>query len=367
MSGNRYCACNWFLSSAEMKRTFFLQAAWGLIAASGIAPGAFSQQPATPPSRPALAVVEAQAIYEEDLLPQILPQMRQMRQQEYELKNRALQGLIDQKLLEAEANRRDVSVADLLKQEIDAKVAQPTDAEVQSYYLERKERINRPLEEVKEQIRQGLRQARLQEVRQSFFQHLRGTAQVAVYLSSPRIEVGYDSARMRGAPDAPVTIVEFSDFQCPFCQRAYPVIRELLSKYQGQVKLAYRDFPLRSIHAQAQMAAEASRCAGEQGKFWEYHDRLFDPPNQLDKEALTGHAASLNLDPQGFQACLESGRHRLSVEQDLQDGTQAGVTGTPAFFINGILVSGAQPAAAFEKTIEAELAAIQQKRAPPKQ
>jgi len=134
-------------------------------------------------------------------------------------------------------------------------------------------------------------------------------------------------------------------------------LNELLAKYDGKIRLAYRDFPLREIHAQAQSAAEASRCAGEQGKFWEYHDLLFAKPGKFDKPSLLEHARSLKLDEKLFESCLSGGKYKADVEKDAGEGTAAGVNGTPAFFVNGVFLSGAQPAAAFEKVIDDELAA----------
>ena len=312
-----------------------------------------------------LALVEGNAITDQDLLPQIRPQLQQLRNQEYEMKSRALESLIDQKLIEAEADRRGIGVGELLRQEVDAKAAEPGEAEIEAFFLGQKDFLNnRPLAEVKDQLAQVLRQARQQQARQGLYQRLRQNAHVSILLRPPKVEVAFDPTRVRGNPDAPVTIVEFSDFQCPFCQRAYPVIKALLSKYDGQVKLSYRDFPLYQAHPQAQTAAEAARCAGEQGKYWEYHDRLFENFNQLSEETLAEHAAGLGLDSREFQACLQSGRHRAAIERDVQDGTEAGITGTPAFFINGVLVSGALPASVFEQAIEAELSAINQAGSP---
>ncbi|MBI4463261.1 MAG: thioredoxin domain-containing protein [Acidobacteria bacterium] len=349
-----------------------------LILCLSLVPGAWANEPAeTQAKKPVagqpeqtektekkvLATVGDEAIYEEDLLPLIQSPMRQLRQQEYQIKSQVLEEVINQKLLEAEAQKKGIPAAQLLEQEVDSKVADPTDGEVEAFYMAQKDRINRPLEEIKAQLRQALHQSKLQQVREGFFQSLRAKVEVAVYLSPPRVEVDPDPERLRGDPNAPITIVEFSDYQCPFCERAYPVIKDLLAKYDGQVKLSYRDFPLREIHSQAQAAAEASRCAGEQGKFWEYHDLLFENFNKLENATLAGHARTLGLDSQQFEGCLSSGKHRAEIERDFQEGTQAGVAGTPGFFINGIFISGAQPAAAFEKVIEAELDRLQPKPA----
>ena len=299
-----------------------------------------------------------EAIHDADLLPLVAGQMQQLRRQEYEVKAQALEELINQKLLESEAARQNVTAEELLEREADGKVSAPTDAEIEAVYNAQKAQINRPLEEVKPQIAQMLRESRVEQARAAFFKTLRAAAGVTVHLQPPRIEVSHDPTRVLGDPNAPVTIVEFSDFQCPFCQRAHPIVKQLLAKYPSQVKLAYRDFPLQQIHSEAHAAAAASRCAGEQGKFWQFHDRLFETNLPLNGPTFTDHAAQLGLDTGQFVDCLSSDRFEALIEQDLQDGSRAGVSGTPAFFINGIALTGAQPLAVFEKAVEDELAAI---------
>jgi len=178
-----------------------------------------------------------------------------------------------------------------------------------------------------------------------------------------KAKVSFDPARLKGSPEAPVMIVEFSDFQCPFCRKLAPTLESLLAKYQGKVSLAYRDFPLRGMHGQAELGAESSRCAAEQEKFWEYHDLLFQDPEKLNHPGLLELARAAKLDEKRFASCLESGKHRAGVERDLEDGIRAGVMGTPGVFINGTLLSGAQPESVYEKLIEAELARSERERA----
>jgi protein-disulfide isomerase len=174
--------------------------------------------------------------------------------------------------------------------------------------------------------------------------------------------MGYDASRVRGDPKAPVTIIEFADFQCPYCRQAFSTMEALLAKYPSQIKLAYRDFPLRDIHPNAQMAAEAARCANDQGKFWEYHDLLFSNPNKLDRTGLLQQALALKLDEKSFTSCLDTGKFRASIDEDVKAGASARVEGTPSFFINGVFLDGAQPAAVFEGKIDAELARLNQQR-----
>ncbi|HYM11701.1 MAG TPA: thioredoxin domain-containing protein [Bryobacterales bacterium] len=322
-----------------------------------------AQSPSAATPDDPIAEVAGQPIYEKDLTAAMASQMMRLRDQEYQIKSRALDEVIREKVLEAEAKKRGLSTEELLKQEVDSKIGEPTDAVLEGYYLAQKDRINRPFDEVKAQIRAAFMQARVQQARQEYEDSLRKKAEVAVYLRPPKINVTYDAARVKGDPKAPITIVEFSDFQCPFCKRADDTLKEVLTKYSGKVKLAYRDFPLSQIHPNAQNAAEASRCAGAQGKFWEYHDALFADQSKLDKASLTDRAKKLSLDEKSFQSCLDTGKFKAQVDADEQDGEKAGVNGTPGFFINGTFLSGAQPVSEFEKVIDTELAAAGPRRA----
>jgi protein-disulfide isomerase len=255
-----------------------------------------------------------------------------------------------------------VTTEKLYEQEVDAKVPEPTDVELNAIYVVQKEQLNRSFEEVKTQLQQNLKHAKTQQARQEYSAHLRDQAKVAILLSAPRVQVGFDPARVRGNPKARVMIVEFSDFQCPYCGQVEATLKSVLAKHENTVALAFRDLPLTQIHPFAQGAAEAARCAGEQGRFWEYHDLLFGDQSNLDRNGLIAKAAKLQLDAKQFDACISSEKFKAQVQQDNQEGLRAGVSGTPGFFINGIFMSGAQPEATFERAIEEQLAAA----APPK-
>ena len=183
--------------------------------------------------------------------------------------------------------------------------------------------------------------------------------QTAVVQATPTppvvVAASVDDDPAWGPEDAPVTIIEFSDFQCPFCSRffaqTYPQIKQ---EYEGQVRFVYRDFPLTSLHENAQKAGEAAECADEQGKFWEYHDTLFTS-QALDLASLKSHASQLGLDTAAFDQCLDGGKYTEEVQKDYQEGISYGVTGTPAFFINGLSIIGAQPYANFKAAIDAAL------------
>lgn len=172
-----------------------------------------------------------------------------------------------------------------------------------------------------------------------------------------KAELSEDDDPSIGPKDAPITIIEFSDYQCPFCARAEPAVKRVLEFYKGKVNFVYRDFPL-SFHQYAQKAAEASECADEQGKFWQYHDILFEKQSEWSSGGvlkLKEYAIGLGLDSKKFNECLDSGKYANEVQKDIEDGQNYGVSGTPAFFINGIEVSGAQPFDVFQKIIDAEL------------
>ncbi len=176
------------------------------------------------------------------------------------------------------------------------------------------------------------------------------------------VQVSVDDDAVKGDPNAPVTIVEFSDYQCPFCGRHFrETLPQIISQYvdTGKVKIVFRDFPL-GFHEKAEKAAEAAECAGEFGdaKYWEMHDKLYNNQDALDVDDLKSYAVELGLDATQFNDCLDSDKMADEVQADIDEGSSYGVSGTPAFFINGILVSGAQPFSEFEKIIDAELAKV---------
>ncbi|HKO04520.1 MAG TPA: DsbA family protein [Candidatus Acidoferrales bacterium] len=312
------------------------------------------------PRTEAIAIIEGEPVYEGELAAPAQGQLRQLAFRQYEQKRKILEQLLEQKLLEIEAKKRGDSVETLLREDVDKSVSDPTAAELRAYYLGLRDKLGRPFDEAKSELPAMLKQAAVQEARQNYFKMLRERNKMTILIRPPRIDVAVDVERLRGDPSAPVSIVEFSDFQCPYCQKSEAVLRELLVKYKGKVNLSYRDFPLRDVHPQAQLAAEASRCAREQGKYWEYHDLLFENPGNLERASLHENARELKLDVQGFDSCLNRGQYKPQIERDVQDGLRAGVTATPGFFINGVFLGGAQPLVEFEAIIDAELAALGQ-------
>ena len=314
--------------------------------------GLFAQNSQEP-----IAIIEGQPIYEQDLMTVAGPRLLDLRKQEYQLKHDALDSLIRRRLVEAEAKKKGLTVDELLKQEVDSKIPEPSDAEAKGYFFAARNSSTLSFEELKPQLKQLMRSAEIEQGREKYANILCAKVDVAILLRPPSVRVIYDPARVKGNTDAPVTIVEFADFQCPFCQKTQATLKALLAKYDGRVKLAYLDFPLTEIHSNAQKAAAAARCAGEQGKFWEYHDSLFADQSKLDEASLVRRAQNLDLEETVFRSCLSSGKFEHDIQANREEGATAGVTGTPVYFINGVFLSGAQSQAEFEKVIDAQLAA----------
>jgi protein-disulfide isomerase len=314
-----------------------------------------AQNAETPKPKQAVATVGDQTIYDADLASSVEGQLQSLRSQEFQIKRKALDSLIEQKLLENAAKAKGLTTDHLLKQEVDAKVKDPSDEAIQGFYWAQSGKLNKPLDDtLKAQLRESIKQAQTRQLREDYIKSLRETSKVVVLLSPPRVQVAYDPKRLRGNPKAPVMIVEFSDYQCPFCHQAEPTVKTLLAKYGDKVSFSYRDFPLASIHQNAMIAAEASRCAEEQGKFWEYHDQLF-AASSLEKNSLIEYARNLKLDDKQFESCLTSEKYKADIDKDVLEGRNAGVNGTPGFFINGVALSGAQPKEAFTNVIDDEL------------
>jgi protein-disulfide isomerase len=312
-----------------------------------------------------VAIAAGQPILARDLNTAVASQIMALRNQEYQIKSRMLDDLIRQRVVEVEAKKQGLTVEQLYAKEIDARIPTPSEAEVYAYYLGIKSQMNKPFQEVKTQLRTNLKNLEKKQMRDDYTDYLRGKAEVTVSMQAPRMEVAFDRHRLRGDSTAPVTIVEFADYQCPYCKQTEASMKGLLAKYPGQVNPAFRDFPLSSIHPYAQKASEAARCAGKQGKFWEFHDALFADQAKLDEQGLKAAAQTLGLDDNAFASCLASGEFATQVAHDQEDGRKAGIGSTPSFFVNGVFISGAQPVAEFEKLIDNELKSAKNQTAEP--
>ena len=308
-----------------------------------------------------LAEVDGQIISSTDLDKAGGKELFRQREALYKTEEKKLDEYIGAVLLTKEAKRRGIPVATLLDQEINSKVAPVTDDEVAAFYESRKEQLAVDFVKVSDQIREHLRDQRVEAQTALYVQALRSNAKIVTYLKPPavfRADVPANGAPFRGAEKAPVTIVKFEDFQCPYCKTAQPTFVQLLKRFDGKVRLVHKDFPLEAIHPQARQAAEAARCAGEQGKFWQYHDKLYSHSPKLAAEELKDLAKELGLNGGAFEHCFTTGKFRSAVQKDLSEAAQLGLSGTPAFFINGREITGAQPIEAFVALIDEELARV---------
>ena len=280
-----------------------------------------------------------------------------LRQQLYDMERQKLDEYIGATLLTREANSKKVSVSTLLEQEVNGKAAPVSEAEIDSFYNQNKSRLP-ALDKVHDQIRDYLREQKIAGQKNDFLKSLRAKAKITSYLKAPpvlRAEVSITGAPVRGAEKAKVTIVKFEDFQCPYCKTVQPTIKELLKRYDGKIRVVHKDLPLDAIHPQARPAAEAARCAGDQGKFWDYHDKLYADGSTLTVDELKSVAKEVGVNVETFDQCFASGKFKGAVQRDLLEGAQLGLTGTPAFFINGREISGARPLEAFVAIIDDEL------------
>ncbi len=266
-----------------------------------------------------------------------------------------LSRMIEARVLAAEASKQGMTVEALLAKELNGKFNEPTQQDVSAYYEANKARIGRALETVNSQIFEYLKNESYNKAKNSYVEGLKKEYGVTVSLAPLRVKVDPAGRPARGSESAPVTMIEFSDFQCPYCANLSKTLHQVLDDFGKDVRLVYRQFPLSQIHPNAQLAAEASLCAAEQGHFWEMHDLMFKDQKQLTEEYLKADAARLNLDAEGFNQCLNSHRYVANIREDVREGSSLGVSGTPAIFINGRMLSGAQSYDEIAKVIREEL------------
>jgi protein-disulfide isomerase len=253
----------------------------------------------------------------------------------YMARRATIEEIVANRLLDAEAKARGIDRAALVEQEIASKAPAPTDAEIAAWYQENPARVNgATLDQVRAPIRSLLIEQRMDAARATLVESLKERTPVTISLEPPRVEVGDGGRPVRGPSSAPVEMIEFSDFQCPFCQRANPTVDQVLKTYGDRIKFVYRHYPLPN-HPHARPAAEASACAEAQGRFWEYHDRLFANPTRLTDADLKAHAAAVGLDLAQFNTCFDNRQQKAGVDADIAAADALGVTGTPAFFVNG--------------------------------
>jgi protein-disulfide isomerase len=303
----------------------------------------------------AVATIAGQPVTRAELEASIAGELSTLRQQRQDALEKGLDRYLANEVLTRESTARGVSLTDLLDEEVLKNVKSPTDAEVDAFYERNKNNVEGTKEQLAPRIREYLAQQRRQQALQNYVAALNEKYGVRVLLEPLRIGVDAGNSPSRGAANAPLTLVEFGDFQCPYCSRLKPTLEQAMKSYAGKVRLVFRQFPL-SSHPDAAKAAEASLCAREQGKFWELHDRMYEHQNALQVADLKKAATALGLDGKRFGECLDSGRSEAEIKADVLAGQNAGVTGTPALFVNGRPVpGGAVEYSALAKVLDDEL------------
>jgi predicted DsbA family dithiol-disulfide isomerase len=267
----------------------------------------------------------------------------------------ALDSIIEDKLVAAEASRDRVTKEQVIYSEVESNVPTPSPEEVEAFYQANKSQITIPHDQAIPRVKQYMMDQARKHYRDQMVYMLKKQFPVKILLDPIRTEIATAGHPSQGPEAAPVTIVEFSDFQCPFCGGLFPTLKVIEKNYPDKVRLVYRQFPLTNIHPFAQKAAEASLCANDQKRFWEFHDSMFGDQMHLTVDDLKKRAVDLKLNTVEFNSCLESGAKVNAVKKDIEEGTKAGANSTPSMFINGRFLSGNQPYADIREIIEDEL------------
>jgi protein-disulfide isomerase len=263
----------------------------------------------------------------------------------------ALEQFIDDQLLDMQAKKENISLDELFKRHVAINVPEPTEDQLCFYY--EGVQTDETYESARANIIETVHQLRTKKAHDAYIADLRAQYGVVVELAQPSAHVEVADAERLGSPNAPVQIVEFADYECPYCQKVNEDLNKLRQQFGDQVSVVYKDFPL-PMHPLAARAAEAARCAGVQGKFWEYHDSLFQT-KRLQVAQLKEEARTLKLDGATFDKCLDGGEQVAPVKKDAQEGRRLGLEGTPSFFVNGHFMSGAIGYAKLRDTVLHEL------------
>ncbi|HLH16920.1 MAG TPA: thioredoxin domain-containing protein [Bryobacteraceae bacterium] len=265
------------------------------------------------------------------------PALFQARTNYYEAERQAIQKMVDDYLLEQQARKEGVSVTELLERHVNAPASkEPSEDALRTYYdgVDTTE----PYEAVRGKIIEVLKQRRTAKAREAYMQSLRSAANIVLTLPPPRAPISMKDVPLRGPANAPVTLLEYADFECPYCQQIHPVLQRIETEFKDKLAFAYKDYPL-PMHPDAEKAAEAAHCAAAQGKYWEYHDTLFDK-KQLSVASLKETARALHLDGTAFDACLDGGKMAGVVKDQMSEAQAFGMQGTPSILVNGRFVTG---------------------------
>jgi protein-disulfide isomerase len=303
-----------------------------------------------------VATVGDQTITRAQLEKSVKAQLIEVDNQRYDILEEGLNNLVSESLLGVEAKAQGKTVEDLQKELMTAPVAEPTAEEIQKVYDDHQKDLGgKPLDEVKGRIVEYLKSQKRAESAQALLATLRAKYPTSIKLTPPVVEVSDGGRESRGgSASAPVTIIAFSDYECPFCKRSEGTIAEVMAMYGDKVRYVHRDYPL-PFHKDARKAARAARCAGEQGKFWPVHDALYKSDSLAD-DKVDAIITSSGCDKAKWDKCMTEDHFKTMIDEDMTAGGDVGVSGTPAYFINGRMLSGAQPIDRFKTIIDAEIA-----------
>ena len=320
----------------------------------GIALGVFSIPAAGQNGSSVVAEIAGHKVSADELEEKEAGKLLQAKYKYYLAERDALDQYIDDQLLEMQAKKEGVTLDELFKRHISANVPEPTEDQLRFYY--EGVQTDEPYEAARPHIVDTVHQLRTKKARDAYIAELRGEYAVVVELNQPSAHVEVGDAPRLGSESAPVQIIEFADYECPYCQQVNADLTRLREQFGNSVSVTYKDFPL-PMHPLAARAAEAARCAGAQGKFWEFHDSLFET-KRLQVSDLKEQARKLKLDTARFDQCLDSGEQAAAVKKDSKEGQRLGLQGTPSFFINGHFMSGAIGFMKLRDTVMQELGAV---------
>lgn len=307
-----------------------------------------------------VATINGQNVTAKELDEELKPQLAQLdakyKSDKFELRKQGLDELVLKRLVDAEAKKEGVNEEAWLKKHVEASTPEATEADAKKFYDENSARMGgQSFDAIKPRIIAFLTNQKRQEAAGKIFEDLKSKAKVDIKLEEPAVKVDAVGPSM-GPENAPVTIVEFSDFQCPYCSKVEPTLKRVMADYAGKVRFVFRDYPL-PFHEHAQKASEAAHCAEAQDKYWPMHDAMFANQDKLDVDGLKKLAGGIQgIDQAKFDKCLDSGEMKDKVAANEKAGAAVGVQGTPHFFVNGHPLNGAQPYEEFKKAIDRELA-----------
>lgn len=312
-------------------------------------------QSTAPGDATVVALVDGRPVTDAQLSEQVGGRLQRLRTDEYNIKRTALDELVVERVLQAEAARHSVTVAALLQHEVTEKIQRPLDIELRAVFEATRDRYPGLSEsEALRQIGAQLTAQRVQRRRAEYIGDLKRAADIRVRLEPPRLSVETGESPIEGPATAPVTIVEFSDFECPYCAQLAQTLKRIRVKYSGRIRFAYRHMPL-PMHPNAQKAAEVLTCAMRQDRFWFMHDKLFESQRRVQAGDWMGMARESGMDLEAMARCLESPDISNAWKADQKAAESYGITGTPALFVNGRLFNGAVSFDTLSAAIEEEL------------